>query len=146
MNRQDLKQYKYTQNWIKDRIEYLQEYKERISNISQILSDMPRGTRQINDSFAEKIAELTDSVDSLINKIHIETKKQKKILEQIDRVEQPYRLILDKVYIQGKSLVTVASDLQYDYKYICKQHGIALNKFDEINTTKEVETRHINMI
>lgn len=141
MNRQDLKQYKYTQNWIKDRIEYLQEYKERISNISQILSDMPRGTRQINDSFAEKIAELTDSVDSLINKIHIETKKQKKILEQIDRVEQPYRLILDKVYIQGKSLVTVASDLQYDYKYICKQHGIALNKFDEINTTKEVETR-----
>lgn len=141
MNREDLREYKYTQQLIKDRIEYLQEYKERISNISQILSDMPRGTRQINDSFAEKIAELTDSVDSLINKIHIETKKQKKILEQIDRVEQPYRLILDKVYIQGKSLVTVASDLQYDYKYICKQHGIALNKFDEINTTKEVETR-----
>lgn len=42
MNREDLKQYKYTQQLIKDRIEYLQAYKESISNITQILSDMPR--------------------------------------------------------------------------------------------------------
>lgn len=42
MNREDLKQYKYTQQLIKGRIEYLQEYKESISNITQILSDMPR--------------------------------------------------------------------------------------------------------
>ena len=42
MNREDLKQYKYTQQLIKDRIEYLQEYKESMSNITQILSDMPR--------------------------------------------------------------------------------------------------------
>ena len=139
MNREDLREYKYTQQLIKDRIEYLQEYKGSISNITQILSDMPRGTRQINDSFAEKIAELTDSVDELIEKINVENEKQKKIIEQIDKVEQPYRLILDKVYVQEKSLVTVASEMNYEYKYICKQHGIALNKFDEINTTKEVE-------
>lgn len=42
MNREDLQEYKYTQQLIKDRIEYLQEYKESISNITQILSDMPR--------------------------------------------------------------------------------------------------------
>ena len=42
MNREDLREYKYTQQLIKDRIEYLQEYKESISNITQILSDMPR--------------------------------------------------------------------------------------------------------
>lgn len=42
MNREDLKQYKYTKKWIEDRIEYLQEYKESISNITQILSDMPK--------------------------------------------------------------------------------------------------------
>ena len=42
MNREDLREYKYTQQLIKDRIEYLQEYKGSISNITQILSDMPR--------------------------------------------------------------------------------------------------------
>lgn len=82
---------------------------------------------------------MIDSVDELIEKINVENEKQKKIIEQIDKVEQPYRLILDKVYVQEKSLVTVASEMNYEYKYICKQHGIALNKFDEINTTKEVE-------
>jgi len=60
-----------------------------------------------------------------------EEKKQKEIIEQIDKVEQPYKLILEKVYIQGKSLVTVASEMNYDYKHICKMNGIALNKFDE---------------
>lgn len=60
-----------------------------------------------------------------------EEKKQKQIIEQLDKVEQPYKLILEKAYIQGKSLVTVASEMNYDYKHICKMNGIALNKFDE---------------
>ena len=88
---------------------------------------------------AEKIAELIDLIDRLLEEILKQSKKQKKILEQLDKVEQPYKLILEKVYIQGKSLVTVASEMDYDYKYICRQHGIALNKFE--NTTKGVETR-----
>lgn len=65
-----------------------------------------------------------------------ESEKQKTILEQLNQVEQPYKLILEKVYIQGKSLVTTASEMKYDYKYMCKMNGIALNKFD--NTTKKV--------
>jgi len=60
-----------------------------------------------------------------------EEKKQKQIIQQLDKMEHPYKLILEKVYIQGKSLVTVASEMDYDYKHICKMNGIALNKFDE---------------
>lgn len=50
---------------------------------------------------------------------------------QLEKVEQPYRLILDKTYIQGKSLVTVASEMHYRYEHICRKHGIALKKFEE---------------
>ncbi len=60
-----------------------------------------------------------------------EEKKQKQIIQQLDKMEHPYKLILEKVYIQGKSLVTVASEMDYDYKHICKMNGIALNKFDK---------------
>ena len=88
---------------------------------------------------AEKVAILLDNVNELLAKIIKEQDKQKLILEQLDKVEQPYKLILEKIYIQGKPLVVVASEMQYEYKYICKQHGIALNKFE--NTTKEVESR-----
>lgn len=140
MTRDDLKEYKYNQEWIKGRLEYIEEYRTSITNITSILSDMPKGSREVQDSMAEKIAILLDNVNELVAKIIKMQERQKDILEQLDRVEQPYRLILEKMYIHGKKLVEVASDMGYDYKYICKQHGIALNKFE--NTTKEVETRH----
>lgn len=74
---------------------------------------------------------MIDSTSDLLNRIAKEDNKQKQILEQLDKVEQPYRLILENVYIQGKTLVTTASEMNYDYKHICKMNGIALNKFDE---------------
>ena len=138
MTREDLKDYKHNQEWIKGRLEYIEEYKTSITNITSVISDMPKGSKEVQDSMAEKVVTLLDNVEELLARIIKEQEKQKLILEQLDKVEQPYKLILEKVYIQGKSLVTVASEMNYDYKYICKQHWIALNKFE--NTTKEVET------
>lgn len=131
MTREDLKDYKHNQEWIKERLEYIEELKSNITNITTVLSDMPKGSRIVEDSIAEKIATLVDSVDQILGKIVQADNKQKHILEQLDKVEQPYRLILEKTYIQGKTLVTTASEMGYDYKYMCKMNGIALNRFDE---------------
>ena len=73
-----------------------------------------------------------DSFNEMMKIIIQEEEKQKKIVEQINKIEFPYRNILFKVYIQGKSLVTVASELNYSYVHICREHGIALNKFDNM--------------
>lgn len=132
MTRQDLKQYKFTQEWIKGRLEYLEEYKETLVKITSTLSDMPKGSSVVQDRFAEGVATLMDSINELIDKINKQNEKQKQILEQVDKVEEPYRCILDKVYIQGKTLVTVASELHYSYREIIRKHGIALNEFDKI--------------
>lgn len=131
MTREDLKNYKYMQEWIKDRTAHIEEYKESITNVTSVLSGMPKGSRKVEDSIAEKIAILLDDVNDILKVIVREEKKQKEIIEQLDKVEQPYKLILEKVYIQGKSLVTVTSEMDYDYKYMCKVKGIALKKFDE---------------
>ena len=136
MTREDLKDYKHNQEWIKGRLEYIEEYKTSITNITSVISDMPRGSKEVQDSMAEKVVTLLDNVEELLARIIKEQEKQKLILEQLDKVEQPYKLILEKEYIQGKSLVTTASEMKYDYKYMCKMNGIALNKFD--NTTKKV--------
>lgn len=133
MTRDDLKEYKYNQEWIKGRLEYIEEYRTSITNITSILSDMPKGSKQVQDSMAEKIAELIDMVNELLDDVLAENKKQKEITDQLKLVEQPYRLILEKMYIQGKSLVVVASEMNYTYKYVINMHGTALNKFDEIN-------------
>lgn len=144
MTREDLKVYKYNQEWINERFDYIEELRTTIEKITAILDDMPKGSKKVQDSMAEKIAQLQDSLNDLLGRVVAEDQKQKQILEQLDMIEQPYKSILDKVYIQGKTLVTVASEMDYDYKYVCKQHGLALNKFD--NTTKEVEKRLLNKI
>lgn len=81
---------------------------------------------------AEKIAALLDCFDELLDKIKVEEEKQKKIIEILDKIEKPYGLVLFKIYIEGKTLVRVADEMKYSYRDICRKHGIALNKFEEI--------------
>lgn len=133
MTREDLKKYKYNQKWIEGRLKYIEEYKTNITNITTVLSDMPKGNKQVQDSMAEKVAILLDNTDELLTKIIEEQEKQKLILEQLNKVEQPYRLILEKNYINGEKLVQVACDLKYNYEYTKKANSIGLKKFDELN-------------
>ena len=81
---------------------------------------------------ADKIATLLDNVDDILKKVVEQSNKQKEILNQLEKVEQPYRNILEAVYIQGKTLVTVASEMDYSYVHICREHGTALKKFDNM--------------
>ena len=69
MNREDLKNYKYVQIWIKDQTEYIETQKETVNKLSSILSDMPKGSRMVYDNEAEKIAELVDGEEAFIQAI-----------------------------------------------------------------------------
>ncbi len=144
MTREDLRDYKNNQLWIEGRLEYIEEYKTNITNITAVLSDMPRGSREVEDSMAEKVAKLIDTIEELLTRVLEENGKQKAILEQLDKVEQPYKLILEKVYIQGKSLVTTASEMNYTYEYMRKMNGMALRKFDKTcKMSQKVTEKHI---
>lgn len=85
---------------------------------------------------AEKLATLLDSVDDLLTRVLVEDKKQKDILKQLEQIENPYKVVLEKVYIQGKTLVTVASEMKYSYEHMKHINGIALLKFDKVDTKK----------
>lgn len=131
MNREDLKNYKYNQIWIKDQTEYIETQKETINRLNSVLSDMPKGSRVVYDSEAEKLAQLMDCFNELMDKVLEEKEKQKQIVEIINKIEFPYKNILLKHYIQGKKLVTVASEMRYNYEYTKKSNKIALIKFEE---------------
>lgn len=88
----------------------------------------------MQDRFAEKIAEMLDDIDELYEKVAEQNKKQKAILEQLNKVEQPYRAILTLRYIEGKTLVQVACEMGYSYERIKHKNGIALKKFEESTT------------
>ena len=138
MTREDLKEFRYTKQWIEGRIEYIEELKSTVNRLTSVLSDMPKGSKIAMDSEAEKTTELLDCIGDLEYKIKETQKKQMLILEQLDKVPQPYRNVLDKYYIQGKTLVKVADEMNYDYEYVKRMNGIALNKFDE---TLSIDTK-----
>ena len=131
MNRKDLKDYKYTQDWIKDQEEYIKNQMETVNRLNSILSDMPKGSRTVYDNEAEKLVSLMDKFNELMDIVIREKEKQRKIVEIINKIDFPYRNILFKNYIQGKSLVTVASEMNFNYEYTKKNKKIALKKFEE---------------
>lgn len=132
MNRKDLKNYKNNQEWIKEQMEYIEQQKELVSKLTATLSDIPMGGKTVQDSMAEKLAKLMDNFNELLDKILKEQEQQKVILLKLNELEQPYKLILTKMYIEGKRLIKVADEMNYNYEYMKRMHGIALNKFDEV--------------
>lgn len=132
MNREDLKQYIHIQEWIKDRIEYLEEYKDNINRLTAVTSIITNGNTVSTDRMAEKLSNLMDFRDELMQKIKEQEERKNQILDYLEKMEQPYQNMLFKIYIQGKSLVEVADELAYNYKYLSRIHQIALKKFDEI--------------
>ena len=83
---------------------------------------------QLNDETIDKLVIVfKKAMDQIMSYI-----KENKIEEKINKIEQPYALILYKMYIKGKKLVTVASEMNYNYTYMCEMHGKALQKYKNI--------------
>ena len=82
---------------------------------------------------AEKLAIYIDDKAELFNDILELKDKQKRILLQLKQVKQPYRNILYKRYIRGKSFVKIADEMNYDFKYTTNMNGYALNEFDKLD-------------
>lgn len=132
MNSKDLKNYRYTEKWVKDRIEYIEQQKLTINKMTAILDDMPKGTRQVQDREAEKLTELLDSFEEYMNEVLKIQKRQKQIIKILDKVGQPYGNILYQVNVKGIKMNDIAEKKNYTYQYIRELHSRGIKKFDEI--------------
>ena len=86
---------------------------------------------------AEKLVTYIDDKEELFNEILELKDKQKRILLQLKEVKHPYRNLLYKRYIKGKSFVKIADEMHYDFKYTTNLNGIALNEFDKLDKVVE---------
>ena len=129
MNREDLKNYKYNQNWIKRQLEKYEEQKAMVYNITQNLDGMPKAKNKSNYG----LEDLMDQYDKILDVLKEDQKRQNEIILQIRKLEEPYRTILTDKYILGMSLEEISIDINYSYDRTCKMHGIALNEFDKLD-------------
>lgn len=130
MTREDLKKYRENKLWIDSQMELYQEMKQRAEGLKAVVLDgMPKAKNKPNYA----IENLIDKYDYIIKILTEEQEKLNQITLQLKEVEEPYRTILTKYYVQGKTLVRVADEMNYNYEYVKRMNGIALNKFDELN-------------
>ena len=130
MNREDLKKYKYNQAWIKRQLERYQEQKTIVYSISQNLDGMPKAKNKPNYG----LENLMDQYDKILEILEDDQKKQNEIILQIRKLEEPYKTILTDKYILGMSLEEISVEIGYAYENVCRMHGNALDKFDNLES------------
>lgn len=130
--KEELKAYIYDKTFIEERMQDIEERKVLLEKITATITDTPGATSIVQDKVAEGIANIMDLTADLEKLIEELKEKQIKIENKIDKLEQPYKNILYMMYIKGNSLVTVASNMNYSYVHMCREHGNALRKYSEL--------------
>ena len=128
MTREDLKKYRENKKFKEEQIEIKTKKKQRAEGLKAVVLDgMPKAKNKPNYA----IENLIDKYDFILNELAKEQEKQIEILMQLRKVDNPFRRLLFKYYIQGKTFVKVADEMNYSYDRVKHVHKIALKKFDE---------------
>lgn len=61
------------------------------------------------------------------------------IEEKLDRIDEPYRTLLHKRYIEEKGFEEIAIEMAYSYDWTTHLHGEALKQYE--NSTSENKTK-----
>lgn len=129
--KEELLQYKYAKERVEETLEEYQKYKDRAEKMTSIISDMPRGSNN-SDKVADNAVKMAD-IFLQYEERWLEAENKKLEIEQnLDKVEEPYRTLLHKKYIQGKTLEEIATQMSYSFDRVRHMHGEALFKYEKL--------------
>lgn len=131
-SKEELKDYIYNKKWIEGRLEDIRERRSLLDKITTTLSDMPKGSKKVTDTNIENLASILDDTNQIEKYIKDLKEKQIKIETKIDKIEQPFRNILYFRYIKGYNLTEVSNEIEEEYDYTRKLHGVALIKYTKL--------------
>lgn len=134
MNKEELINFNISQRWRKARISFFEEQIKTIGRLNSILSDMPKGSRKVQDVEAESLVTLLDKIEQIKKDIEIEAiKTEEKIKDQLSKLEPKHGLILYHHYIVGDSIKYIAEKVIHnEVKYTYKLRDRALEEYDKL--------------
>lgn len=135
MTRQDLIRFSISKRWTDARIKFLEEQIEMVGRLTAVLSDMPKGSRKVEDAEAESLVKLLDQIRSLKQQIEQDqVELENKLQEQLGLLDSKYGLLLYHHYILGDSIKYIAKNVIFnENKYTYKLKEKALEEFDKLN-------------
>lgn len=127
--KKELNEYIYNKRLIDEKIEDIKERKALLEKTTIELSNLPHGSKKVQDTQSESLAEVMDLTKDL--EVYIKELKEKTILieQKIDKLEQPLKNILYFKYIKGYNFTEVSGEINKEYDYTRKLHNIAIYKY-----------------
>ena len=124
--KKELGEYLLNKKLLAEKEKDLDELIAKAEKVTTELSDMPKGSPIVQDRMAEFSVMIVDLKNERLGQLIQMYKSKKRIEDNIDKLDQPYRDLLYFRYIRGHDLTQVANDINYNYTYTCDLHGKAL--------------------
>lgn len=129
--KEELLQYKYAREKVEETLDEYQKYKDRAEKMTSIISDMPRGTSNY-DKVSDNVIKMAD-LSAEYERRWIEAENRKlEIEKKIDLVDEPYRILLHKRYVECKTLEEISTLMSYSFDRVRHMHGEALLKYEKL--------------
>ena len=123
-----LNQYRYLNKEIDRKIESLENWKNKILNVTSTLSDMPKSNKR-SDVISDGIAIISEIEDTINKEIDNLINLKKEIENKIDQVEDPkLRELLKCRYLDCKSWEEIAYKNNITWRHVYRLHEKALDE------------------
>lgn len=136
--KEELNQYKYARKRVDEALEEYEKYKTRAEKMTSIITGMPNGTKG-SDKVADNATMMADLSREYEKRWMVAERHKLEIEDRINSIEEPYRTILYKRYIEEKGFEEIAVEMSYSYDWTTHLHGEALKQYEK--TTNENKTK-----
>ena len=132
--KRELKNYRRLIKEINNLEEEIELLKSRATKITSTLSDMPRSN--YNEHRMEAV--MADLADDEKRNIDLLEKERivKRIIEskinKVEKIDYNYSLLLNKRYVQGKSVIDISSEMQYSERHTKRLINLAIVEYAKI--------------
>lgn len=132
--KRELKNYRRLIKEINNLEEEIELLKSRATKITSTLSDMPRSN--YNEHRMEAVmADLADDEKRYIDLLEKE-RLVKRIIEskinKVEKIDYNYSLLLNKRYVQGKSVIDISSEMQYSERHTKRLINLAIVEYAKL--------------
>ena len=135
-----LLEYRRLEQNIERDMEELPRLESRAEKITSMVSDMPKGSQQ-GDSLQRSVEKICELKVSLNQRIDAAVEKRKEIETVIETLEdKTLQLLLRYRYIDGMTWEQITVKMRYDYRWVLRLHGRALERLTIESHIKSVIT------
>lgn len=120
--KEELKQYRFKQSKVDQALEEYEKYKTRAEKMTAIISDVPSRTNKTSDKVGDNAILMADLSREYEHRWIEAEKERSRIINEIDKIDEPYRTILFLRYVEDMSLETIAEQLNYSYSIVAHMH------------------------